>query len=721
MRSPHLAAGYLNDPALAAERFLPSPWSDDPRDRLYRTGDLGRYRPDGEVEPLGRADQQVKVRGFRVELGEVESALASHPAIREAAVLAREVEGGDRRLVAWWVPVSEAAEADGPALRAHLKALLPEFMLPAAYVRLDRLPLTQNGKLDRRALPEPQAEEAVDAIHAAPRTETEAAIVAIWAEVLQSERIGIHDDFFALGGHSLLATRLLSRVGAAFSVVLPLRALFEGPTVAELAERVDALRRAEAPALPPIVLVGRDRDLPLSSAQERLWFLDRLEGGSAFYNIPLAIRLSGTLDGAALERALGGIVRRHEVLRTTLREAGGAAVQVIAPFTGFHLPVEDLSGMADGAREAEVERRARESAARPFDLAAGPLFRATLLRISADEHVLLICMHHVVSDGWSLGVLLRDLSALYAAALNGGVLDGADSPLPEPAVQYADYAVWQRDLLRGEVLDRQLGWWKGRLAGAPTLLELPTDRPRPPVQSHRGAREALAISPALTERLTALGRGEGATLYMVLLGAFQVLLAKYSGAEDVVVGSPIAGRTRRETEVLIGFFANTLALRTELGGDPAFREVLRRVRDVTLGAFEHQEVPFEKLVAELQPERSMSHAPIFQVMFTLQDGDESGIDLPGLRLEAVPATQETTRFDLALSLVTGSEGVQGSLEYATDLFDAATIRRMAGHLERVLEQVVDDADRRISDLALATQAERVQVVNAWNCTDAVYP
>ncbi|HEY0019275.1 MAG TPA: amino acid adenylation domain-containing protein [Longimicrobium sp.] len=713
MRSPHLAAGYLNDPALAAERFLVNPWTGDPRDRLYRTGDLGRYRPDGEVEPLGRADQQVKVRGFRVELGEVESALAAHPAVREAAVLARDAAGGDRRLVAWWVSASETAEVDGPALRAHLRALLPEFMIPAAYVRLERLPLTQNGKLDRRALPEPEPAAADGAVPTAPRTPAEELVAGLWAEVLRTERVGIHDDFFALGGHSLLATRLLARVQDAFGVALPLRALFEGPTVAQLAQRVDALRRDGAPALPPVVRVPRDGELPLSFSQERLWFLDRLEGGGAFYNLPLSLRMTGTLDVAALERALGEIVRRHESLRTTFREpgreSGGGPVQVIAPFAGFALAADDLGGLVDDEREAEVARRAAGFAARPFDLAAGPLFRARLLRLADDQHVLLTCMHHAVSDGWSLGVILRELSALYAAYLRGG-----ESPLPELPVQYADFAAWQRAQLRGEALDRQLAWWKAQLAGAPTLLELPTDHPRPAVQTHRGARETVHLSPTLLARLQALGGGAGATLYMVLLG-------RSAGSEDVVVGSPIAGRTRREVEELVGFFANTLALRTDLGGDPTFREVLRRVREMTLGAYEHQEVPFEKLVAELAPERSMSHAPLFQVSFALLNADRSGGELPGLRVEGLGADMGSAKFDLALSLAADERGIYGAMEYATDLFEARTIQRMLGHLERVLDQVADDADVRISALDLLGDAERAQVVEEWNRVDAEYP
>jgi amino acid adenylation domain-containing protein len=715
VRTPYLSRGYLNDAALSASRFVVNPWTGEPGDLLYRTGDLGRYRPDGLVEPMGRADQQVKVRGFRVELGEVEGALASHPTIREAAVIAREADAGDRRLVAYWVPAEGSAEPDAASLRLHLKALLPEYMVPSAYVRVERLPLTANGKLDRRALPEPEP-VATDARPAAPSTPTEEILAQIWAEVLRIESVGVDDDFFALGGHSLLATRLLWRVQNALGVVLPLRAVFEGPTVAQLAARVEEMRRAGLPVLPPVAPVDRDRPLPLSFAQERLWFLDRLEGGSASYNIPTALRLRGALDVDALERSLGEIVRRHESLRTVFREVDGGAVQVIAAFAGFALPIDDLSTLDPAAREVEVRRRTTENAARPFDLAAGPLFRAALLRVADEEHVLLMCIHHIVSDGWSSGVLLRELSALYAAYHQGG-----DSPLAEPPVQYADFAVWQREQLRGEVLDRQIGYWKDRLAGAPALLELPTDRPRPPVQSHRGAREMFDLPRSLLDRLQALGRSEGATLYMVMLGAFQLLLSKYSGSEDVVVGSPIAGRTRKEVEELIGFFANTLVLRTDLSADPTFRELLGRVREGTLGAYEHQEVPFERLVAELQPERSLSHAPLFQVMFILQNVDLSGSGLAGLRMEGVLAESDTTRFDLALTAVPHDGGVRGALEYSTALFDRSTIQRMLGHLERLLEQVAARPEARLSELDLLSVEERGLVVEEWNRTAAEYP
>ncbi|MFL5539051.1 MAG: condensation domain-containing protein, partial [Longimicrobiaceae bacterium] len=485
--------------------------------------------------------------------------------------------------------------------------------------------------------------------------------------------------------------------------------------------RLLELRRAQqsgaAPAAPPAAIPARgDGPAPLSFSQQRLWFLDRMEPGNAFYNLPSAVRLRGALDEAALERSLSEIVRRHEALRTTFTEADGSPVQVIAPFGAFALPVEELSGLSEADREAAARRRVGEEAARPFDLSAGPLFRAALLRLGEEDHVLLLSMHHIVGDGWSQGVLFRELWALYAA-----YLAGRESPLPEPAVQYADYAVWQREQLAGEALDRQLSWWRERLAGAPELLELPTDHPRPAVQTYRGATVPVELSPELLERLQALGRSEGATLYMTLLGAFQVLLGRYAGSEDVVVGSPIAGRTRGEVEELIGFFVNTLVLRTDLSGDPSFREVLRRVREATLGAYEHQQVPFEKLVAELQPERSLAHSPLFQVMFTLGDAEAFRGELPGLRSRGVEAQLATTKFDLTLYFAEDERGITGGLEYSTALFERSTIERMAGHLVRVLEQVTDAPDRRLCEIDLLGEAERRRVVEEWNRTAAEYP
>ncbi|HEU0052101.1 MAG TPA: condensation domain-containing protein, partial [Longimicrobium sp.] len=548
-----VARGYLERPGLTAERFVPDPFG-APGDRLYRTGDRARWLAGGEVEYLGRTDEQVKIRGFRIEPGEVEAVLSDHPEVREAVVVAREDAPGDRRLVAY-VVAGDSATVTPAELRAHLKGRLPEYMVPSAVVRLESLPLTPSGKVARRALPAPEY-AAAEARHVAPRTPTEEVLAAVWAEVLRLERVGVEDSFFEVGGHSLLATRVVSGVRQAFGVELPLRALFEGPTVAEMAVRVEEMRRAGMPVLPPIVPVERVGALPLSFAQERLWFIDRLEPGSAAYNIPVAWRLGGVLDEAALERSLGEIVRRHEALRTVFAEVDGSPVQVVAPFDGFALAVEDLSELSD--REAAVRRRAGEEAARPFDISAGPLFRAILLRLGEEEHVLLLSMHHIVSDGWSMGVLFRELSALYAA-----YREGRESPLADLPVQYADYAVWQREQLEGEVLDRQLSYWKERLAGAPELLGLPTDHSRPAVRTYRGASVPVKLSLDLLERLQRLGRSEGATLYMTILGAFQVLLSKYGGSDDIVVGSPIAGRTRGEVEELIGFFVNTLVLRTD--------------------------------------------------------------------------------------------------------------------------------------------------------------
>ncbi len=704
-----VARGYLGRPGRTAEGFVPDAFSGRPGARLYRSGDRVRRLASGELEFLGRMDQQVKVRGFRIEPGEIEARLREHPGVREAAVLAREDAPGQPRLVAYVV-----GEAGAEALRAHLGRSLPEHMVPGVFVALEWLPLTPNGKLDRGALPAP--ERGAEAEYVAPRTATEEVLAGIWAEVLGVERVGATASFFALGGHSLLAMRVVSRVREVFAVELPVRALFETPGVAGLGERVDALRRAGLPPLPPLVPAERRGALPLSFAQERLWFLDQLEPGSDFYNVPMALRLRGALDAGALERALGEIVRRHEVLRTAFPERDGAPVQEVAPFAGFALPVEDLSGLGEAAREAEVRRRAAEDAARPFDLAAGPLLRLGLLRLGDAEHVLLACMHHVVCDEWSVGVLLRELSALYDAFRRG-----EPSPLPELGAQYADYAVWQRRVLRGEALERQVAYWRERLVGAPALLELPTDRPRPAAQTYHGAREHIELPRELLERLAALGRGEGATLFMTLLGAFQVLLSRYAGTDDVVVGSPIAGRTRRETEDLIGFFLNTLVLRADLSGDPTFGELLRRVRAATLGAYEHQDVPFERLVEELAPQRNLSHAPLFQVMFALRGAEVPEGGLPGVEMEALGAEGGTSKFDLTLSMAAHADGLAAGLEYNTDLFDRGTVRRMLDHLGRVLEQVAAHADRPLSALELLGDAERRQVLEEWNRTEAEYP
>ncbi|HST59989.1 MAG TPA: amino acid adenylation domain-containing protein [Longimicrobium sp.] len=704
--------GYRRRPGQTADRFVPDPFGAEPGARLYRTGDLGRWLPGGTLEFMGRNDAQVKVRGFRVELGEIEARLAQHPEVREAVAVVRADGPGGDRLVAYYT----GGDAGAEALRAHLSERLPEYMVPAAYVRLPALPLTANGKLDRRALPAPGGDAYARHGYEAPAGGTETALAEIWSELLGVDRVGAHDSFFALGGHSLLAMRVISRVRQVFAVELPPQTLFVAPTVAGMAGRVDALRRAGLPVPRPVVPVARTGPAPLSFAQERFWFLDRLQPGSAFYNIPIPLRLSGELEAGALERALGEIVRRHEALRTVFVEREGTPLQDVAPFRGFRLPVKDLSRLPANAREAEVQREALADAARPFDLAAGPLFRASLLRLDAGEHVLLVCMHHIVGDGWSLGVLFREMSALYEA-----YRAGCTSPLPELPVQYADYALWQRESLRDEALEREMAYWREQLAGAPALLELPTDHPRPAVLSYRGKSEAMELPAELLARLRAVGRREGATLFMVLLGAWQVLLAKYAGTADVVVGSPIAGRTRREVEELIGLFVNTLVLRTDLSGDPTLGEVLRRVRETALGAYAHQDLPFERLVAELQPERSLSHSPLFQVLFSLGSAGGTGADIPGMRIERVATEVQTTPFDLHLAFFEEPGGLRAVLRYGTDLFERGTIVRMLGHLRQVLEQVAGDAPPRFSQLQVMGAAERRQIVDGWNDTAADYP
>ncbi len=703
-----VARGYLDRPALTAEKFVPDPFVSSAGARLYRTGDHVRWLADGTLEYLGRLDRQVKIRGFRIELGEIEAVLRRLEGVRDCVVIAREDPPGDVRLAAYW-----AGEAEPAALLAQLRRLLPEYMVPAAFILLDALPLTPNGKLDVKALPAPHA--AAGNKYVAPRTPTEEVLAGIFAEVLKVDRAGADDSFFALGGHSLLAMQVVSRVREVFGVELPLPTLFERPTLSRLAERVEEMRRAELPLLPAVVAADRTAPLPLSFAQERLWFLDRLQPGMSLYNSSAALRLSGALDAALLERALGEVVRRHEVLRTTFAERGGAPVQTIAPFAGFVLPVEDLGGLDAADAEAAVRERVADAVSRPFDLETGPLFTPALLRLADDEHVLLLRMHHVITDGWSMGVLVRELTTLYAA-----FRDGPDLSLPALPVQYADYAVWQREQLEGAALDRQLAYWRAQLAGAPELLELPTDRPRPAVQTFRGGRVPVVLPGELLDRLQALARGEGATLYMVLLAAFQALLSRLAGTDDVVVGSPIAGRGRRETEGLIGFFVNTLVLRGDLSGDPEFRALLRRVRDVTLNAYEHQDVPFERLVAELQPERSLAQGPLFQVMLALQTSEVSaGGGVDGLRIRPVGAALETARFDLTLDLAADPSGIRGGLEYRTDLFDQRTAERMVQRLARVLEQVAAEPERRLSGLDLLDDGER-RALQAWSGTETAY-
>jgi amino acid adenylation domain-containing protein len=721
IRTPWLALGYLDDPAATAERFAADPVPEEDGwlgGRAYRTGDLGRYQPDGDVVFAGRADTQVKIRGFRIETAEVESALVRHPGVREAAVIARG-EGTERFLAAFVVPATGDTTGDtldARDLRAFVAMRLPDFMVPAAFTALEALPLTPNRKLDRRALARLSVEAAPggDEGTGGPRTPAEEVLAGIWAAVLRRERVGIHDSFFDLGGHSLLATQLASRVRDAFGVEVSLRSLFEAPSVAAFAGRLEAALREDAGvATPPLVPVPRDGDgdLPLSFAQERLWFIDQLQPDDTAYVMPLAVRLSGPLAVAALAGTVTAAVARHEGLRTSFPVLAGRARQEIAPAEPVPVPVVDLSALPEAAREAAAARLTVEEARRPFDLAWGPLLRVTLLRLGAAEHLLHLTQHHIVTDGWSMGILLGELAAVYGPLAAGGPVP----PRPPLPVQYADYAVWQRSWLQGEALERQLAYWRRQLGGAPAELALSTDRPRPAVETSRGARLFLRVPPAVSAALEELGRREGATLYMVLLPSFQALLFRLTGQQDLTVGSPIAGRTRAELEGLIGFFVNTLALRGDLSGDPSFRELLARTRRTALEAYTHQDVPFEKLVEELALERRLAQNPLFQAMMSLQNAPAAEVEMTSdLVLRPVETYNGAARFDLTVLLTpAGSAGLLGTLEYKADLFDAATAERWAGRWAALLAGIAADPGRPLSELLLLAPAEASQTALEW--------
>ena len=708
----NLARGYLARPGLTAERFIPNPFG-PAGSRLYRTGDRARWRIDGELEYLGRVDFQVKIRGFRIEPGEVESAVASHPAVLQAAVVVRG-DAAEKRLVAYVVP----REGQGPTiveLRAHVGSLLPEYMVPAAWMFLETLPLTPSGKVDRRALPDPEPAQATGAAHVPPRTPAEEVVAEIWEKVL-GVRPGVHDSFFDLGGHSLKATQVVSRIRQAFGVDLPLRALFEDPTVAGLAERAQTARRHDEVRLPPLVPMPRDRPIPLSFAQQRFWFVERLGAAQGAYHIPIVLTLEGTVDAAALETALNALVARHEALRTTFRLAGAEPVQVVAPELHLPLPIEDLTHLPEDERVAEAKRISDAESRATFDLERGPLLRTKLVRLSDESHLLLVMMHHIIGDAWSLGVMFRELAELYAAAR-----EGRPAKLPPMKVQYPDYALWQRERLEGEALDRELKFWRDRLDGAATLA-MPTDRPHPPVQSFKGASQPFHLHPETAKRLALLAKENGATTFMALLAAFKAVLSRWSGVKDVVVGSPVAGRVPEETEGLIGVFVNTLALRTDLGGDPTFRELLGRVREGTLDAYAHQEVPFERLVEELKIERSLSRHPLFQVIFSMhaEGSGGGGPELQGLQVGYGEGSTGTTKVDITFAVTEGAHGISGVFQYASDLFDAATMARMASHLSVLLDAATADPDRRVSELPLMPAEEARVVMEAFNDTAREY-
>ncbi len=703
-----LARGYHNRPELTAERFVPDPFSGVPGARLYRTGDRVRFLPDGNIEFIGRVDFQVKMRGLRIELGEIETVLARHAAIKEVLVEMRGDKSEEKRLVAYVVSKPDA-ELATEELRRYLSEKLPDYMVPNNFVMLDRMPLTNNGKVDRKALPEPDTLRPES--YVAPRTDIEQQLSEIWSSMLGVERIGVNDSFFEMRGNSLLATQFVSTVREQFRIELPLRVIFDSPTIAGIAEYIEATAQHEKSSAPVIAPVARDRALPLSFAQRRMWFLNQLEPESAYYNVPLAMRLTGNLDTDALEKTINEVIRRHEVFRTTFASEGGEPVQVINEAVPFVLTVEDISGEGE---DRAIELAAEEST-KPFDLSRGPLLRLRLLKLGPADHVALFTVHHIISDGWSMGVLVREVAALYAA-----FVEGKPSPLPELPLQYADFAAWQQEWLRGNVLEDHFDYWKQQLDGAPTTLNLPTDKPRPPIQGFRGGHELFSIPGNVTERLQALSRQEGATLFMTMLAAFNVLLYRYSGQKDILIGTPIANRNRAEIEGLIGFFVNTLVLRGKIESDESFLSLLRQLRSTTLDAYAHQDLPFERLVQELQPERDMSRSPLFQVMLVLQIVPPQAFELPGLTLSALETSSRTAKFDLMMRLVEKPDGIFAELEYDTDLFERETIKRMIGDFQVLLESVTANPLEKVSTVQLLTQTERTRLLEEWNQTDAEY-
>jgi amino acid adenylation domain-containing protein len=691
-----LARGYVRAPELTAERFIPDPFGHEKAGRLYRTGDLARFRADGKIEYLGRRDQQVKIRGFRIELGEIETMLSAHPDVRECVVTARNDVPGETRLVAYLVPATERVPTPAE-LREFLGEKLPEYMIPAVFSWLERMPLMPNGKIDRRALPPPE-QYAVQDEYVAPRTELEKDLAGIFCEAIGLERVGVDQNFFDLGGHSLLAMQVVSRIREKFGVELAVRRLFELPAVASL-----AMELAQMPELatPPIQHVAREGSLPCSFAQQRLWFIDQFETERHLYNLPAAVRLHGDLHVAALAASLNNVVARHETLRTSFVEVAGQPRQSIAPSYRLEFPLIDLSALRDSSKE--MTRLARLEAQMPFDLRRGPLMRSALLKLSETEHVLLLTMHHIVSDGWSMGVLVKEVAELYEARVAG-----KPSPLPELPIQYADFAVWQREWLRDRVLEEQLNYWRRQLAGAPSVLELPVDYATEP--SSRGAHQPLRFSRELVQELKELGRREGATLFMTLLAGFMSLAHFYTGKEDLVIGTDVANRNRSETEGLIGFFVNQLVLRANLSGNPAFRDLLRRVSEVCHEAYAHQDLPFDRLVETLNPKRDGS-AVLFNVKLILQNAPRPPLALPGLTLTPLETETGTAKYDLLLDLGETEQGLQGAAHYKTDLFNAGTIDRMLNLYETVLQTVaqrpaihLDELDEVLSD---AEQQQRL--------------
>ena len=710
-----LARGYFNRPELSKQRFIAHPFSSDPHARLYRTGDLVRYLPDGTIEFLERLDTQIKIRGFRIELGEIEAALMQHPQVQAGVVVVREDRLDDKRLVAY--VTSHDLSPSVNELHRFLKDKLPDYMVPSAFVVLEALPLTPNGKIDRQALPTPDTTHYNhDQAMVAPRDPIERAIAEIWTQVLEIDQVSIHDDFFELGGHSLIATQIITRIEATFGIELSLSNLFDTPTVAELAVATTAaLQTTPKHDLPPIRKSCQIAQPPLSFAQARLVFLQKLQPNNPFYNIAISIHLQGVLNVDALEQSLSEILRRHDSLRTCFLDEGEHTYAIVSDFSEFTLPIIDLSKLPKVEQETETELRLTEAACQPFDLNTDQLVRVKLLRLHMTDHLMLLTMHHSIADGWSINIFMRELLALYEAFSTGST-----SSLPELPIQYVDFAIWQKQYLQEALLESELAYWKRQLADAPPLLQLPTDKPRPSIQTFSGSAQLFTLPKTLVEALRLLSQQSESTLFMTLLAAFKILLHRYTSMVDILIGIPIANRSRVDVESLIGYFVNTLVLRTDLSGNPSFRDLLARVRKIALEAYGHQNLPFEKLLEELKLERNLGHSPLFQVMFSFEDTLELHFDTPNLTFDLSPIDTNTSKFDLSLHMVETESGLMGRLEYNTDIFEIDRIKRLIGHFEVLLEGIIEAPSQSISELSLLTSVEKQQF-SEWNNTQADFP
>jgi amino acid adenylation domain-containing protein len=699
-----LARGYLKQARQTAEKFVPHPFSAEPGERIYRTGDLARYRPDGSIDYLGRLDFQVKLRGQRIELGEIESVLQQYEAVQQGVVLVREESQGDKWLIAYIV-VTSGKELKTLELRRYLQTHLPQYMVPSQFVTLDALPLTSNGKIDRRALAklEVQPGEAREIV--LPRTSTETQMVELWEKMLKHSPVSIHDNFFEIGGHSLLATQMISRLRSSLGIELSLKSLFEAPTIASIAHQIEHSPHSEQVMKTSIVPVARTQPLPLSFAQQRLWFLNQLEPGTATYNIADAFRLQGSLNIRALSYSLEEVIKRHETLRTTFEMLNGQPVQIIVPEVRYGWAVIDLRALSTTACTQTALQLVKQETEQPFNLAQGPLFRCKVLRLTEREQIVILTMHHIISDAWSAGVIVHEFTALYAA-----FMQKKPAPLAPLPIQYADFAAWQHSWLQGEVLDSLTSYWKEQLRGASPLM-LPTDRSLEQVKSSRGAKYIFTLPAALSQTLMTLSNQEGVTLFMTLLTAFQALFYRYTGQTDSVIGTDIANRTHEESEKLIGFFVNLLVLRTDLSGKPSFRELLQRVRRMVLDAYAHQDLPFEKLVDELGLERTTQRTPLVNALFVLQNAPMPLLELPEVTISPLDIDLHAAKFDLATFMWEEAGALVGLLNYRTDAFNAHTIETLARRFEALLQAIIAQPDVAIDILNIYSVDELKQKEN----------